>query len=221
MTTNSSKFYNMLVHLIQNNRIYEENVAVKNIWEKEGNIFLDLYFYSRRKSYIFDSVFIRDIYDVITETTYCDIKDFLAVFNSAEKIPNSEISTNHITDNKIVSSLKQELIILSFMANCCGYYSTLKENIIIDYIIKRSDQARNLSRNYLETYLKTITPNYDDFNQAIQELDYHNINNIEHLCHEVLKVCISGGRLHYTEKVYLAELLQIIRDAGIKLDLEL
>ena len=61
------KFYNMMLHLIKNNKIYEENVAVKNVWEKDGNTFLDIYFYRRRKSYIFDSVFVHDIYDRTTE----------------------------------------------------------------------------------------------------------------------------------------------------------
>ena len=49
MANQALKFYNMQVHMIKNNRIYEENVAVKNIWKKDNNIFLDLYFY-RKKS---------------------------------------------------------------------------------------------------------------------------------------------------------------------------
>lgn len=38
-------FYNMLVHLIANGKTREENVAVKNIWQKDNLVFLDLYFY--------------------------------------------------------------------------------------------------------------------------------------------------------------------------------
>ena len=74
-----------MAHLIQNNRIYEENVAVKNIWQKDGNIFLDLYFYSRRKSYIFDAVFVHDIYDLSTEIAYRDMNEFLIAFTDAIK----------------------------------------------------------------------------------------------------------------------------------------
>lgn len=222
MAGNLSKFYNMLVHLIQNNKIYEENVAVKNIWEKEGNIFVDLYFYSRRKSYIFDSVFIHDMYDINTETSYQDMKDFLKVFNSKDASSIEDKSYDKNTSyNKIIDIFKSEIIVLSFMANCCGYYSILKENIIINYIMTRSTQAQSLSRNYLEIYLKSITPDYDDFYQALQKLDYRNINGIELLCQEVIKVCMADSRLHYTEKVYLAEFLQHLRDAGIKINVGL
>ena len=220
MTTNSSKFYNMMAHLIQNNRIYEENVAVKNIWQKDGNIFLDLYFYSRRKSYIFDAVFVHDIYDLSTEIAYRDMNEFLIAFTDANHEEHeTDLITKDSNANKIVDFLKYELVILSFMANCCGYYSTLKKKIIIDYIIKQSQHGTKLSRHYLETYLQSITPEYDNFYQALQKLDYRNSKKIEILCKEVLKVCMADGRLHYTEKVYLAEMMQIMRDAGIKIDL--
>ena len=37
------RFYNMLVHLRTGSRPAEENVAVKNIWQKDNLVFMDLY----------------------------------------------------------------------------------------------------------------------------------------------------------------------------------
>ena len=44
------RFYNMLVHLRTGSRPAEENVAVKNIWQKDNLVFMDLYFYRSKKS---------------------------------------------------------------------------------------------------------------------------------------------------------------------------
>ena len=57
MAQDNLRFYNMLVRLVQNNRLFEERAAVKKVWEKDGNIFFDFYFYRNHKSYIFDSHF--------------------------------------------------------------------------------------------------------------------------------------------------------------------
>ena len=45
MSEANVKFYNMLIHLVRNDKLYKENVAIKNVWQKEGNTFLDIYFY--------------------------------------------------------------------------------------------------------------------------------------------------------------------------------
>ena len=61
MTKENLRFYNMIIHLIQNNKLYEENAAIKKVWQKEGTTFFDIYFYRTRKSYVFDSAFIHDL----------------------------------------------------------------------------------------------------------------------------------------------------------------
>ena len=37
MAEKKVKYFNMIIHLIRNNRLYEENVAIRNIWEKDKN----------------------------------------------------------------------------------------------------------------------------------------------------------------------------------------
>ena len=225
MAFKSVKFYNMQVHLIQNNRIYEENAAVKNVWRKDGNIFLDLYFYRMRKSYIFDAVFIHDIIDLSTEKIYRKMDDFLSDFDFVANLEEKEQTTikevKIIPDNKIFEPIYSELIIMSFFANCCEHYSLLKEKIILDYIIRKLPPAQNLSRTYLDGYLNNLKPTHEDFYSAINKLNYQNPQQIEDMCFEVLKICLSDGRLHHNEKRYLADLLQILREVGVRIDLGL
>ena len=35
MAQDNLRFYNMLVRLVQNNRLFEERAAVKKVWEKD------------------------------------------------------------------------------------------------------------------------------------------------------------------------------------------
>ncbi len=223
MTFKSVKFYNMQVHLIQNNRIYEENAAVKNVWKKDGNIFLDLYFYRMRKSYIFDAVFIHDIIDLSTEKSYRKMDEFWVDFNASDETKeDSTIQPKEIKiipDNKIFEPIYSELVIMSFFANCCGHYSLLKEKIILDYIIRKLPPAQNLSHNYLDSYLGGLKPTHEDFYGAINKLNYQNPYQLEDMCMEILKICMADGRLHHNEKRYLADMLQILREAGVRINL--
>lgn len=219
MSAAAMKFYNMLIHLIKNNKLYEENVAVKNVWEKDGNTFLDIYFYRNSKSYIFDAVFIHDILDLTNEKYYKDIAAFVKDFYSAgDALPQTE-SSAPLIDKKIFEPIDVDLVIMSFIANCCGSYTPLKRKIIFDYILRLIPQAKNLSRQYLETYIDSLKPIEETFFKALSDINFKNIPAVEHLCREVLKIGLADGRLHYKEKLYLAELLQLCREAGIEIDL--
>ena len=160
------KFYNMLLHLIKNNKIYEENVAVKNVWEKDGNTFLDIYFYRRRKSYIFDSVFVHDIYDRTTEKYYKNIKDFAKDFmeqiGMAEKAPE-QADVWEMVDQKIFEPIDVDLLLLAYMARAGQNYTPLKQHIILDYILDNVPQTRSLSQQYLNTYIESLKPDEKGF----------------------------------------------------------
>lgn len=216
------KFYNMLLHLIKNNKIYEENVAVKNVWEKDGNTFLDIYFYRRRKSYIFDSVFVHDIYDRTTEKYYKNIKDFAKDFmeqiGMAEKAPE-QADVWEMVDQKIFEPIDVDLLLLAYMARAGQNYTPLKQHIILDYILDNVPQTRSLSQQYLNTYIESLKPDEKGFYEAIAYIDYRRPDKVKNLCQEILKVCLSDGRLHYREKLRLAEILQSCREAGINIDL--
>lgn len=79
-TSCSLDFYNMLVHIVFKNRVSEENVAIKNVWEKNGSLFFDLYFYRIKKSNLLDMALVRDLYDLNTEKYYYSAYDFYQDF---------------------------------------------------------------------------------------------------------------------------------------------
>lgn len=221
MSEANVKFYNMLIHLVRNDKLYKENVAIKNVWQKEGNTFLDIYFYRKRKSYIFDSVFIHDILDLSNEKYYKNIDNFITDFQDQNIVDKKNNSIANIADKKIFEKISPDLIILSFMAKCCGNYTQIKEKIIFDYILKSIPRAQILSNQYLTAYIATLNPNEEDFYNAINSINYQNVKSIKKMCFDVLKICLADGRMHYREKKYLAELLQNMREAGIKIDLGL
>ena len=221
MGKSATKFYNMLVHLIKNNRLFEENVAIKNVWRKEGNIFLDIYFYRNRKSYIFDALFVHDILDLTNEKYYQNIEDFVIDFLQ-EDVAETEPEEAPLTiDKSIFQPIYVGLVIMSFIARCCGNYNIVKKRIIFEYIQKHLPSTANLSRQYIETYIEGLKPTENEFYQALKDINFKSQEAVENLSRELMKICLADGRLMYLEKMYMAELLQLLRDSGCRVDLGL
>ena len=82
----SLDFYNMLVHIVFKNRVSEENVAVKNAWEKNGTLFFDLYFYRAKKGKLLDAALVRDLYDLNTEKYYYSAQNFYQDFLQSRRL---------------------------------------------------------------------------------------------------------------------------------------
>ena len=161
----------------------------------------------------------HDIFDFSNEKYYKRLVDFLVDFAKTEEYIEVEKEAELKVDKKIFEPIGVDLIILSFMASCSGNYVPIKQKIIFDYILEQIPQTKNLSSQYLETYIENLKPTEKDFYTALSNINYQNPDAVAHLCQEVLKVCLADGRLHYREKLYLAELLQFLREAGIKVDL--
>ena len=82
----SLDFYNMLVHIVFKNRVSEENVAVKNAWEKNGTLFFDLYFYRAKRGKLLDAALVRDLYDLNTEKYYYSAQNFYQDFLQSRRL---------------------------------------------------------------------------------------------------------------------------------------
>lgn len=211
------KFYNMVVHLIQKDRIYEENAAVKNVWEKDGNTLFDIYFYRNRRSYVFDSAFIRDLVDLTTEKYYKNPQEFLRDFRASAEFENAAEDKEKNTppvDGKMFEPLKTDLIIMIFMASCANGMSRIKEKIIYDYLTARIPASKNFSRQYISDYLNNIAPQERDFYEALDNIKSKHPDEAEELVRETVKICMSDGKLQYEEKKYLAEIFQVLREQG-------
>ncbi len=214
MQQDNLRFYNMLIHFVQNNRIFEEKAAIKKVWQKDGNIFFDIYFYRNHSSYVFDSHFLKDLTDLTTEKYYQDPQQF---FYEYKKIPSEKTDDKRkfVINKKIFEPIDIDLVLMRFMAACEKNFTTVKEQIIYDYILKNIPATRGLSPQYISAYLSEIQPNENDFYQALGEIIKKTPEEAENLIKEIVKICQSDGQLHYNEKMYLAEFLQILRENGV------
>ena len=77
MSIGSDKFYNMEIHIIKGDQLYAENVAIRNIWEKDDGTFFDIYVHRLKKSFVFDSLFIKEIADLNNNVKYQSISSFI------------------------------------------------------------------------------------------------------------------------------------------------
>lgn len=219
----TDKFYNMQVNLIKNGRIYKEQVAIRNVWAKERSIFLDIYFHRLQKSFVFDSVFIHDISDLSRDKVYTDINQFFQDFkNITETVSEATDVTQPKNSRKdILSPIKDDIMLLLFMAYLWKDKKDLKEKIIMDYIRGNFEPAASLSERYIKTYVSALHPNNNDFYKILPKLKSKRPQEAELLLREAVKICLADGYLHYTERMYLADLMQALREEGLKIAINL
>ena len=212
----SDKFYNMQVSLLKNGRIYTEKVAITNVWQKDINTFLDIYFHSIKKSFVFDAAFIHDILDLNQEKFYTNVKEFVDDFYQATDI-NVEKEKSLKEEGGVLAPVKSDVIILLFMARSLGHADIIKEKIIYSYIQNRVDAAKNLSEQYLHNFIMALDVSQTDFYNALKQLKSKRPKEAELLLKEIIKLCLSDGQIHYTERMYLADIIQTLRLEGMKI----
>lgn len=218
MSDTNVSFYNMLAHIVYQNKLIEENVAVKNVWKKDNITFFDLYFYRNKKSQVIDGVYIHDLFDLTTEKFYRNSALFLEDFyaepqnNEVEEEPCSDINFRHMEE------IRDDLIILTFMAKCNLNFTTIKTKEIHDFINIHKPKACALSEQYISSYLKSLNPNEDDFYKALDNLKTKTPEEATDIMQEAVKISVSDGAIHYQEKLYLAEILQTLRNYGLEPD---
>lgn len=218
MVEATNKFYNIKINLIKNGHIYAENVAIRNVWEKESNIFFDIYFHRLNKSFVFDSVFIHDIYDISRDKFYNDINtfinDFYAEISIKKEVTNLKKPQK---ESNILSSIENDLIILLFIANTWGKLDKIKNKIIYDYIYKNIVKAKNLSYQYIDRYITKLNIEIESFYKALKSLKAKTPKEAEYLLREAIKICRTDGHLHYYERMYLAEIVHSLRSYGLQI----
>ena len=218
------RFYNLLAHIKSGDDVREENVALKNIWDHGGNIMLNLYFYRDKSSKVIDSAYIKDIFDLSTEKLYTSCSVLLRDFNEfkAETTENKATVTKKTPVNlELLEVLKDDITILLYIAKCIDYFSEIKKKTILQYIEQHHPHPQSLSKNYVESCLKALQPTTEEFYQAADNLNQKTPEEAEELVQAAVKICIGDGFLAYNEKIYLAELLQILREQGVEPDVGL
>lgn len=218
-------YYNLIVHIISNDRLVEENVALKNIWALDDSIMLDLYFYRSKTSKVLSNSYVHDIFDLTTEKYYARCAELLNDFNTHQQAltEDTELPPENAikVDFKHLEEIKDDLILLIFVAKCIKYFSDMKKKTIQEYIKIRQPQVKNLSLQYIDAYLAEINPTEADFYKSLDNLNLKTPEEAEDLAREMVKICVSDGVLVYLEKIYIAEVLQTLREHGLEPDVGL
>ena len=217
--TKIARFYNMRADLVNNGQIRTESIAIKNIWEKNGSIFLDIYFHRLKKSFVFDSAFVSNLYDVSQDKGYNDIKKFAADFKKPPQKATIEKEQPHLQKEEggLLAPLRQDIAMMMFVARCSHKPTLLKEKIIIDYIRSQIKASQKISETYLKHFIYSVSCNEDDFYRGLSTLKRKKPHDAEHFLREIIKICISDGNLHYTERTYIADIFQALRQEGLHL----
>lgn len=216
MAVTTDKFYNLKIDLISNGRVCVETAAVRSIVEKDDSIYLDIYIYRLKKAFIFERSFVRRIYDLSRDRAYTDIDKFVDDFKKetmqvdenngavalAKKIHRSE---------EMLQPLFSDIILMLFIARIDIDNEQLKEKVIFEYITDKLPQASSLSLHYIQKYLSSLKVEREDFYKHLPMMRDKNKDEALNFYQTVLKICLSDGRMHYAERLYLAEIVQFFR----------
>ena len=219
MSINCDKFYNMQVYLIKGDKLYAENVAIRNIWEKDDGIFLDLYVHRLKKSFVFDSVFIKEIIDLNNNVKYNSIEHFISDYRFSSDSDDTDYTPSVKSENSILDRIRNDLIMLIFMADAWGLEGEgrIKDKIIYDYILNEVAAAQNFSKQFLANYVSKIQPESADFYEALKSIKSKSPKQAEKLLKEIIKICRVDGQMHYKERMYLADIIYTLRENGLKI----
>lgn len=218
MSGGSNKFYNMEIYIIKGSQLYAENVAIRNVWEKDNGTFFDIYVHRLKKSFVFDSVFIKEIVDLNNNVKYQSIPSFINDYKTSlnddfEDI-NSKVKKN---ENSILNRIRNDLILLVFMADAWGYDGNIKDKIIYDYVVKEVAAAKSFSKQFISNYVSMLQPETKDFYEALMSIKSKSPKQAERLLNEIIKICRVDGQMHYKERMYLADIIYILRENGLKI----
>ncbi|MDD4556260.1 MAG: TerB family tellurite resistance protein [Alphaproteobacteria bacterium] len=213
-------FYNMQIHFLEKGAIRVEEAAIKNIWQKDTGTFFDIYIYRQKKSQVLDISYIRSIINLNNNKSYVPVKEVISDFFTVKNTkPNEKISEDKGL-LRAFREVKDDIVILSFIAKCDGELLPIKVKAIEDYIIKVKPDAKFLSDNYLKTYITNLSPNENDFYQAMENIKSKSPQEALNLVREAVKISTSDGYFDYYEKLYVAELIQVLREFGVSLKLD-
>ena len=218
MSGGKDRFYNMQVYLIKSGKLYAEDVAIRNIWEKEDGIFFDIYVHRLKKSFVFDAVFIKEIIDLNSNVKYQSIESFINDYNNSKKDIVDDICPKPIkSENSVLNRIRNDLILLVFMADAWGSEGKIKDKIIYDYIVNEVVAAQNFSKQFIANFVSKLQPESEDFYDALRSIKSKTPKQAERLLKEIVKICRVDGQMHYKERMYLADIIYTLRENGLKI----
>ena len=103
------------------------------------------------------------------------------------------------------------------MADAWGWEGIIKDKIIYDYILKEVAAAESFSKQYIVNYVSKIQPEREDFYNSLKNIKSKTPKQAERLLREIVKICRVDGQMHYNERMYLADIIQVLRDNGLKI----
>ena len=103
------------------------------------------------------------------------------------------------------------------MADTWGKDVQIKDKIIYDYILKEVAAAQNFSKQFIANYISRIQPEISDFYEALKSIKSKTPKQAENLLREIVKICRVDGEMHYKERMYLADIIYVLRENGLKI----
>ena len=78
-----------------------------------------------------------------------------------------------------------------------------------------------MSESYLRHFIADLSCTEDDFYNGLENIKSKTPKEAVAFLREMIKICLSDGRLHYIERTYLSDIFQLLRNEGVSVPTDL
>jgi len=190
-------------------------VTIRKIWQKENEVFVEGFCHNNKKPVKLRASRMKKIIDLHTKETYVQPRKFL--LGQVAVTPGSEVAGFSPTAQAI-NRIRNELAILVFLAKIDKDFDVSESNIIIGYVRKRCSDLRYVPEE-VKSYIDKLSPDEDNFYDAMEEVLELGDDELKEFVETFVQVILADGVVDDEERIFLAEMLQIMEEEGIDIDI--
>ncbi len=190
-------------------------VTIRKIWQKDNEVFVEGFCHNSKKQVTLRASRMKKIIDLHTKEAYVQPRKFL--LGQVAVTPGSEVAGFSPTAQAI-NRIRNELAILVFLAKIDKDFDVSESNIIVGYVRKRCSDLR-YSPEEVKSYIDKLSPDEDNFYDAMEEVLELGDEELKQFVETFVQIILADGVVDDDERIFLAEMLQIMEEEGIDIDI--
>lgn len=195
----------------------ERRITIRRIWDRDGYLYVGAYCHERKGARTFRADRMMQIVDMSSGEVFDDGEAFFrqhALFDSSAG-PAMKRATM-----KGLKNVRAELVILTFIGHCDGYFDEDERDIVIDYVCRRIGEDI-VDRPLVFKRVCRLFPDDEMFYESLERLTDLPDEEIVELVHTVARVVEADGILDEAEAIFVNELHSILVADGWNIQVEI
>ncbi len=129
----------------------------------------------------------------------------------------ADLSLSH-NMGQVIATVKDEIIALVFLASVDGHYMDKQKVMIAEYILRRAS-GLDISKVEIMEYIDTVTPNLEDFYEAIDDLSEKSNVVLQLFIERFMQLIFADDIVDKNEKAILDEMIKTFKEDGFNIQI--